>query len=460
MHAFRLGLGPFYLLLCLLIGGASAAGIWGNMLLQLLALPLIFAAVLTKPSAPLPVPGRQLLALLAALAAVIAVQLVPLPPSIWTGLPGRGPVAEGFAAAGRPLPWLTLSLAPYRTVASALWLLPAAATLLAILRLRAFKPTLIAWTVIGVTAVSVAIGGVQVGGGETSPWYFYAITNYGASVGFFSNANHLATLLVCTIPFLTALYLHARARGHSSQRASGLLVILAGALGVVFVGLAVNRSLAGVGLSVPALAASALMILSRRGRRMPRWLLLLVPLLLVASVAVVLSAPPGNNQIGEEVRSGRETRGESFSRSLAAAGDYIPAGSGIGTFQEVYRSHEDPAAIESVYMNHVHNDYIELLLETGVPGMAVLALFLFWWARRTLTIWRDEERDHFALAGSIASGVILAHSFVDYPLRTAAISALFAVSVALMAQPRSAKRARRRDGEGERGGGARHLSAD
>ncbi|HEY0014610.1 MAG TPA: O-antigen ligase family protein [Allosphingosinicella sp.] len=455
----RHALVPGYLLLCLLLGGASAAGIWGNMLLQLLALPIIAAAALASPTTPIPAPGRQLVALLLAAVAVVAMQLVPLPPSIWTTIPGREGVAAGFIAVGAELPWLTTSLSPYRTISSALWLLPAIAVLLAILRLRAFKPGPIAWTIVGVTIVSVAIGAMQVAGGETSRWYFYEITNRGASTGFFSNANHLATLLVCTFPFLTALYLHARDKGRSVQKNSGLLVILVGAVGLVVVGVAVNRSLAGVGLSVPVLAASALMFLSRRGRGMPKWLLALVPVLVVASVAVALTAPTGNNLIGEEARSSQESRFTSFSRSLDAAGEVFPAGSGIGSFQEIYRTREDPGTMQRSYMNHVHSDYIELLLETGLPGMIVLALFLYWWARRTWAIWRADERDHYALAGSIASAAILAHSAVDYPLRTAAVAAVFALSVALMAEPRPAGRARR---EGSESGKprARHLSAD
>lgn len=459
MHQLRLALVPAYLLLCLILGGASGAGIWSNMLLQLLALPIVAAAILARPSTPVPAPGRELIALLLAMVAVIAAQLIPLPPSVWTEIPGRPAIAEGFAALGQPVPWLSWSLSPYETVSSALWLLPAVAVLLAILRLRAFKPVIIAWTVAGVTVVSVAIGALQLAGGAASPWYFYQITNIGASTGFFANANHLATLLVCTIPLLTALYLHARAKGGSMQRNSGLMVLLFGAVGVVFVGIAVNRSLAGVGLSVPVLAASMLMFMSRRGRRMPRWLLAAVPLLVAASVALALSAPMGNNLVGAQATDAEDSRLTSFSRSFEAAKDFFPAGSGIGTFQEIYRTHEDPATISRFYMNHVHNDYIEILLETGLPGLVVLALFLLWWGRRTWAIWRAEDRDNFALAGSIASAAILAHSFVDYPLRTAAIGALFAACIALMAQPRPGGRARREEGEGGRSQ-VRHLSAD
>jgi O-antigen ligase len=134
----------------------------------------------------------------------------------------------------------------------------------------------------------------------------------------------------------------------------------------------------------------------------------------------------------------------------------MPVGSGIGSFQQIYRTREDPATVDRFYMNHVHGDYIELALETGVPGLLVLGLFLLWWARRCILLWRAEEPDYFARAATIASAAILAHSLVDYPLRTAAISGLFAMCCGLMAEPRARTR-RSEPAEGKRG---RHLSAD
>ena len=73
-------------------------------------------------------------------------------------------------------------------------------------------------------------------------------------------------------------------------------------------------------------------------------------------------------------------------------------------------------------------------------------------------IWtKDKQPDHFARAAVIASAAIVAHSLVDYPLRTAALSTLFAVCVALMAQPRPS--ARVRVGSEASKDELRHLSA-
>jgi len=55
-----------------------------------------------------------------------------------------------------------------------------------------------------------------------------------------------------------------------------------------------------------------------------------------------------------------------------------------------------------------------------------------WWAQRLVAIWRAPVIDHFARAATIASGAMLLHSLVDFPLRSTGIAALFAFCIALM----------------------------
>jgi O-antigen ligase len=449
-HQLRLALVPGYLLLCLLLGGASAAGIWANLLLQLLGLGLILWSLAAERRTPITTPSRQLVALLLLLLGVVAVQLIPLPPGTWSKLGGRDGIAAGYALLNQPLPWLPISLAPFETLASALWLIPAIAVLLGIAKFGAFRSTWLGWTLVLLAVVSTAIGALQV---ADRSWYFYQITNYGAATGFFSNANHQATMLVVAMPFLSALYLSGK--GRSAQRASGLLVVMAGVLMILLVGLALNGSLAGIGLSIPVLTGSLAMLWAAK-RRLPLWAVAGAMLVTAASLYIPFSTPLGNNLTTVEAKASQFSRYTSFSVTLDAAKDYLPLGSGVGTFVEIYRTYEDPAVVESTYMNHAHSDYLELLLETGLLGVAVLALFLLWWLARFVSIWRAEKPDHFARAASIASAAILAHSAVDYPLRTAAISALFAMCCALMAEPRPSARRGDQPSDEKR---ARHLSA-
>ena len=446
---------PLFLLACLLAGGASAAGYWSNLALQLAALPIIVGAAIVRRATPMPAESRPALLLLAATAALILLQLVPLPPAIWTHLPGRGPVAAGFTLLGLPLPWLPVSLEPYRTIASALWLLPAIAVFLGIAVLGHYRASWIAWGLAAVSLVSVALGALQRAGGEQSGLYLYQITNFGVMTGFFANANHLGTLLVVTIPFLAGLYLNAARAGRSIQRSSGLLVVLVGAAMILAVGLVGVASLAAFGLAIPVTGASAMIIYSAK-RQPPRWMFALLLLVLVGSIATVFTSPFDNNLTGQRAYTAEDSRLTSFTVTAAATKRFLPVGSGIGSFQEVYRTHEDPAQVDRFYMNHAHSDVLELALETGIPGLLLVAAFIAWWLRRSFSLWRNPEADPFAKAATIAIGAMLAHSTVDYPLRTAAISAIFGMCCALIASPRSATSRR----TGKRRSRARHIVAD
>jgi O-antigen ligase len=116
----------------------------------------------------------------------------------------------------------------------------------------------------------------------------------------------------------------------------------------------------------------------------------------------------------------------------------MPFGSGLGSFKDVYALYEQPAQVTPVFVIHAHNDYAELILELGLAGIAMIALFLLWWAAAVWRVWRTAEAGPFARAAAIASGAVLIHSFVDFPLRTAAIAACFAMCLALLADRRAA----------------------
>jgi len=453
-RTLRLGVIPIYLMLCLMLGGSSR-GHWANMILQLLAIVIIAWAALARRPAQLPKAVNMLVMVVGLTLFLIAVQLVPLPPAIWTGLPGRDFVANGYALLGQPLPWLPISLAPYQSISSALWLLPPLAVLAGMLRLGAFRASWLAGALAVATFIAVILGTLQVASTNppSSPWYFYKFTNFGQATGFFANSNHMATLLVVAVPFLVALFGSRGAKARSTQVAASKTAVLVGGLIVIFLGLGLNGSLAGWGLAVPVVAASALMRIPLQAN-WARWSMAGVAMLGAASVALIFSNPMPNSLPAAGAAVSVETRSTIFRTSMAAAADFAPLGSGVGTFADIYPRYEDPASVETTYVNHVHGDFIEILLETGVPGLILIALFLFWWGRRLVAIWRSPNVDHYARAATIASAAILAHSLVDYPLRTAAISAVFAMCLALMVQPRRGTIVEPARGEQK----ARHLS--
>ena len=428
----RSAVAPLYLLACLLLGG-SAQGIWQNAVLQLAGIAIIAWAAASHDPEPLPRAARMLLVLAAAVIAVVALQLVPLPPSLWAH-GSRMRIAEGYQLLGRPIPALPLSLTPAATMSTLLCIIPPLALFCAMVRLRAYRAVWLAVALVGGTVLGIMLGALQVASsGTLSPWYPYPDTNLGAGVGFFANANHMATLLIVTLPFLAAI--GASGRGRNKQRYSALLAVVAAAALLVLVGIAFNHSLAGYLLLLPVAVASSLILISR-GSRLRRWVAIAAAVLVVAAMVALASSSIGGTRIGQDAPVSVDSRAHILHTTGEAIADFLPFGSGLGSFPNIYRLYEDPDTVTAEYVVHAHDDYAEIALELGVPGIILMLAFLVWWSREVWSVWRRGERGAFAKAASIASAAILVHSLVDFPLRTAAIGACFAMCLALLADRR------------------------
>src|SRR5215831_14600486 len=125
----------FVVTLAMLFGGAGDYG-WSDAIVQLAALPLLAWALFKLNPSQLGRGGQWAIALLCAIVALPLLQLIPLPPSLWSGLPGRGEIASAYEAAGMAVPWLPISLDSTRTWLALLSLLPATAVFLAMLSLE------------------------------------------------------------------------------------------------------------------------------------------------------------------------------------------------------------------------------------------------------------------------------------------------------------------------------------
>lgn len=428
MSKLRQAIAPFYLFLCIVMGG-SAQGIYSNLALQLTGVAILSWAFLAAPAKGSKSAAR-LGWLAAAAVALIVLQLIPLPPAIWSNIPGRQLVAEGFRLLGHPLPWMPLSLAPSATIATAMALLPPLAMLALILRLGAYRASWLLIALLSATLVSVALGVLQIQSGGTGP-YLYAQANLGTASGVFANANHMATLLLVSIPCLVALGARRWRKSPKSNERLLSATLAGGAATVVLLGVVTNHSFALLVIGVPVIGAALLLLIPPGRVRLGRVAALLGLLVLASAAlaAVMASGMSTSNQTSINIRA------DIWTRTASALEDHALAGSGVGSFPAVYPQYEEAASVERTYINHAHNDYLEILLETGVPGAVLLILFLIWWGGRVIAIWRSPNAAEMARAACIASAAILLHSLVDYPLRTAAIATTMAMALALMADP-------------------------
>ncbi len=455
-----LGLCAFAIVCSLVLGGGTRGGFLSDAILQLLTIPLLLIALWRLVDLRFDKMGqkgqvRWALAFCLAMVMVPLLQLVPLPPWLWTMLPNRTPEAAVVDLLVGELPWMPISVSPTATWLSALSLLPPLAIFLSVLLLGHRERRRLSLVILSVGLVSVFLGLLQVSQGPSSPLRFFEFTNPTEAVGFFANRNHLAALLY-SLTLLAAAWAIDSAFSAGSwwdrnrhETASIVPIVTTFTILVILVSSqAIARSRAGLGLTILAvLGAFALAYSDRRaiagssGRQRsgvtPAKLLLgATTLAIMFAVQFTLYRVMERYVAIDPIEDSRIL----FARNtIEAARAYMPFGSGMGTFVPVYAVYEKPKdAMTNAYANHAHDDLLEVWLEGGVGGLLLMGVFVIWLVLRSVKIWRRaplgaREIDHsLARAATLIVGLLVAHSCVDYPLRTGAMMAIMAFACALL----------------------------
>jgi len=436
---------PVWLLACLLLGGSSSGGVLVNGLLQIVAGAIVFWMIQRGSWSARDRTARNLLMIVAAAALLALLSLIPLPPALWTLLPGRGEILDAYGLIGMPVPWLPLSLTPDATIAAMFSLLPPLAMFFLVhaSSSEGRRATLI--TLVAIAFASVLFGVTQQVAGYRSNTYIYQYTSRGGAVGFFANRNHLATLCLMTMPFLAAMAVISRRKRDKPQLFGWTPAV--GALLLLVVGALVVQSLAGWILLTPTLLACALLF--RRPSQGKSWRVLVGVMAIVIGMAIFAAlfapfSPTDLAGVSGEVRP--QERQAIMGLTWQSVRNFAPIGAGWGSFADIYPRFENPATITGTFINHAHNDYLEILLELGLGGAVLILAFLIWWFARIRETWRSGG-DPIARAATVAIGVVMAHSFVDYPVRTAAIACVAALCCGLAGVRTAAAEAPRRGRE-------------
>lgn len=424
------------LVVAFVFGGASRNNPISTMAIEVFGLALLVATFWARAAAGdwrMDWPGTTLAGVVLALPAL---QLVPLPPEIWTALPGRDMAVETLRIAGIEPGWSPLSLDPEATFRALLWLIPPLALFLAVSGLDARSRYWLTGVVLALCIISLVLGGLQIAGREGG---FLASPGEGEArlpIGFFANRNHQGVAMAVALPFAAAFTAIWGSESHHRTRAA--TIIFAAFAALLLVGTLVTRSRAGLTLAGPSLIASIGLFWTATGGSRLR--LGAVLMLAAAVVTFLFAAQIAISFVLDRFESLVEgdARFDMWRPTIKAGADAAPFGTGLGTFDPIYRAVEPLGLMGEKFVNHAHNEYLELWLELGMPApLALIALFL-WLGRATLTAWsRSTSRATvLARAGGIAVPVLLVHSAVDYPLRTQALACVvaFAAGCLLVSQ--------------------------
>jgi hypothetical protein len=399
------------------------------------------------PAAPLALPGAFLLAWGLA-------QLLPLPP-------GLAPRPGGAGASG----WSPISVAPADTlrglafVATALAVHVAAA---AALESRAARDRL--RVLVAVLGVALAIVGLaqRASGIPLIYGFFQPLETSPGDARFFGpfvNRNHFAAYLVMVAPVglerlerawqrlrrRVGTGVNLRRRLTSLDSEEGSAVLFAAAPPLLAVG-ALVATLSRGGL-LAFLGGAAIAVASRRARV---GLATAVPL----ALAGMALAWFGVERVGARFErltlepDGRQLVWADTARRLHP---YLLAGSGLNTFEAAMSrvgawrlpegatpwSPEELGVVEAPRLGYympegsggwyreAHNDYLQMAVEGGGAGFAILV----WGAWAVL---RRHRNAPWILA---ALGGVMLHSLVDFPMQIPAVAMLFVTLAALPASP-------------------------
>lgn len=418
----------------LLAGGGSRGA--GDLLVHLLAPPALVLGSWRWYARPRPLLQRAISWLWLAALAVIGLQLLPLPAALVVSLPGRAEVVSGLELAGAATAWLPMSLSPSGTLRAGLALLSVGSLWLLCASLDGRAQRRLLWLAIAIGSAQALLGFAQASAGARAVLALHPNQNIGVATGLFANRNHLACLLAMLVPLALGLGWQAQQR---RQHSAALLPYAATA--VMALGVALSFSRAGNALLALGLAASLALLLSAatQDQRRPFWRHPLL-LLTLAGTALAVAAYAWERLAARFGRPMLEDgRLDYLQQGWPLIAQYLPWGSGAGSFREVYGAHEPLALLAPNYVLHAHNEPVELLLELGLPGGLLLLAGIALLAAITWKVWRTTRSEAALLPRLAVLGLWLPllHSAVDYPLRTLAIGALVALLLAVTTRTES-----------------------
>lgn len=427
-----------FLVLVLFMGGGSRSDILSLIILRPVAALFAGYALMAGDWRKIAGLGAPLW-LLIALAGLILLQSIPLPPSIWRHLPERKLVFEIGQAAGIAQPWRPLAYSPARAWNSLFALLvPLSAMLLyAIQDPRLQRRVWPAFIVLGGLSAVWAL--MQLTGPSHGPLYTYQITSPGMAVGLFANRNHQGVFLACTV-LICAWYFRSL-----DPKAVRTRLLAPATLGTIFLMLPMillTGSRAGLATGGVALLMG-LVFIARAPLLPERWVIgrafsvdrrmvaLAIACILLASVALAIffaRALAVDRLLAEDPAD--NLRFAVLPVLLQMARHVFPFGSGFGSFQFVYQIHEPTSLLGPRYLNEAHDDWLQWIIEGGLPALLIAFVFAGWLVRTLLQAIRSRaglDRDRRLMALGVMA-LLLAASLVDYPLRTPMLEVLFVLA--------------------------------
>jgi O-antigen ligase len=274
-------------------------------------------------------------------------------------------------------------------------------------------------------------------------YWIWSLEQGGSPYGPYVNHNHFAGLMEMLTPFPLVLAATHFTSGNRKIAAAGIAALMAASIFL-------SGSRGGMAAFVAQMVVLGVLLVRKRQGTWKQPLMLGAFLALVIVFLVWL----GGNELTRRLASIHSDAREEISGGVRLTIDRDclrmlvkkpVLGWGLGTFPIVYP--EFRSFYTTFFVNQAHNDYLQLLVETGLAGFSIAVWFLVQVFRRAagkLENWTETASGALTVAALLGCVGILVHSFLDFNLQIPANAALFYVLCAIAASSPLQESQRRR----------------
>ena len=292
-------------------------------------------------------------------------------------------------------------------------------------------------------AVVAAFGVLQGLAPNGKLYWIWPLQQGGYIYGPYVNHNHYAGLMEMLTPFPLVLAVTHFTSGNRKIAVAGVAALMAG---TIFL----SGSRGGmVAFVAQVVVLGVLMMRGREGSwKQP------IMLGVFLAVVIVFLIWIGGNELTQRLMSIHSEAREEITGGVRLTIDRDCLrmwmrrpllGWGLGAFPIVYP--EFRSFYTTFFVNQAHNDYLQLLVETGLVGFSIAVWFLVTVFRRAeakLKDWTETASGALTMAALLGCLGILVHSLLDFNLQIPANAALFYVLCAIAASAPLQESQRRR----------------
>lgn len=265
----------------------------------------------------------------------------------------------------------------------------------------------------------------------------------GIATGTFVYKNHYANFLVLCLAAGIGLVVTSLQKGKATSSKDVLRNVATTLLGsktliriciaIMVIGLVMSRSRMGLAaffIALTIVGVIALVLIKNRSRSLSVFIISMIVIDLF-----IVSTYFGLERIKTrlmETSLAQESRDEVIKDAYPIISDFPLTGSGAGSFYSTFPSYQ-VAPINAFY-DHLHNDFLQFLIEYGVIGMFILSTIVIFCIYKCMRAMRKRKNSIFKGAGFACLMAYTAMSLqmmVDFPLQAYANAAYFVVFLGL-----------------------------